>query len=76
LPRELHHYDLHVWLFKPNPRFAPTNRNVKCPPSRSRTTSTVFAPPGPNELFDASFVPDRSTVEGFLAQGRRTLAEN
>lgn len=32
--------------------------------------------PGPNELFDASFVPDRSTVEGFLAQGRRTLAEN
>jgi len=33
LPRALHHYDLHVWIFKPNPRglFAVTNPTVKCP---------------------------------------------
>jgi hypothetical protein len=33
LPAELHHYDLHVWLFKPNPAglFNPVNPNVKCP---------------------------------------------
>jgi hypothetical protein len=32
LPMELTHYDLHVWLFKPNPlgTFAPTNPAVKC----------------------------------------------
>ena len=32
LPMELSHYDLHVWLYKPNPlgTFAPTNPNVKC----------------------------------------------
>jgi len=32
-PPELHHYDLHVWLFKPNPAgmFKPFNPNVKCP---------------------------------------------
>jgi hypothetical protein len=32
LPMELTHYDLHVWLYKPNPlgTFAPTNPNVKC----------------------------------------------
>jgi hypothetical protein len=32
LAMELTHYDLHVWLFKPNPlgTFAPTNPNVKC----------------------------------------------
>ena len=32
MPRELHHYDLHVWLFKENPAglFAVTNPNVGC----------------------------------------------
>jgi hypothetical protein len=33
LPAELHHYDLHAWLFKPNPlgMFSPVNPDVKCP---------------------------------------------
>jgi len=33
LPVELHHYDLHMWLFKPNPLglFQPVNPEVKCP---------------------------------------------
>ena len=33
LPAALHHYDLHVWLFKPNPAglFNVVNPNVKCP---------------------------------------------
>ncbi|WP_237213708.1 hypothetical protein [Falsiroseomonas oryziterrae] len=32
MPTELHHYDLHVWLFKENPDglFAVTNPNVGC----------------------------------------------
>jgi hypothetical protein len=32
-PKGLHHYDLHVWLWKVNPAgvFAPTNPAVKCP---------------------------------------------
>jgi hypothetical protein len=32
LPMELSHYDLHVWLYKPNPLgvFAPTNPRVTC----------------------------------------------
>jgi hypothetical protein len=32
LPMDLHHYDLHVWLYKKNPlgMFAPTNPEVKC----------------------------------------------
>jgi hypothetical protein len=32
IPRAFVHYDLHAWLFKPNPRgmFAPTNPNVHC----------------------------------------------
>jgi hypothetical protein len=32
LPADLHHYDLHVWLFKSNPAglFAATNPDVKC----------------------------------------------
>ena len=32
LPAGLHHYDLHVWLWKPNPAgmFTPTNPDVKC----------------------------------------------
>jgi hypothetical protein len=31
-PMRLHHYDLHVWLWKANPAglFSPTNPNVKC----------------------------------------------
>jgi len=33
MPHGLHHYDLHVWLWKDNPvgMFSPTNPNVKCP---------------------------------------------
>jgi hypothetical protein len=32
MPAALHHYDLHVWLFKPNPAglFNSTNPDVKC----------------------------------------------
>lgn len=32
-PKGLHHYDLHVWLWKANPAgmFSPTNPAVKCP---------------------------------------------
>jgi len=35
MPPELHHYDLHVWLWKSNPKgvFTPTNSTVKCPKS-------------------------------------------
>ena len=34
LPKELHHWDLHVWLWKDNPNglFHPTNAAVTCPP--------------------------------------------
>lgn len=33
LPKELRHYDLHVWLWKENPNgtFMPTNPAMKCP---------------------------------------------
>lgn len=33
MPPELHHYDLHVWLWRDNPNgvFSPTNPSVKCP---------------------------------------------
>ncbi len=33
MPKSLRHYDLHVWLWKPNPRgiFSPTNTALKCP---------------------------------------------
>jgi hypothetical protein len=33
MPSELHHYDLHVWLWKPNPAglFSPTNPALQCP---------------------------------------------
>lgn len=33
MPEGLHHYDLHVWLWKDNPAgtFSPTNPDVKCP---------------------------------------------
>lgn len=35
MPTELHHYDLHVWLWKNNPAgvFSPTNPALKCPKS-------------------------------------------
>ncbi len=35
MPAGLHHYDLHVWLWKTNPAgvFSPTNPTVKCPES-------------------------------------------
>ncbi len=33
MPAELHHWDLHVWLWKNNPAglFSPTNPSVRCP---------------------------------------------
>ena len=33
MPEGMHHYDLHVWLWKTNPEgvFSPTNPAVKCP---------------------------------------------
>lgn len=33
MPSMMHHYDLHVWLWKQNPAgmFSPTNPSVKCP---------------------------------------------
>jgi hypothetical protein len=33
MPETMHHYDLHVWLWKPNPAgmFSPTNPDVRCP---------------------------------------------
>lgn len=33
MPEGLHHYDLHVWLWRENTAgvFSPTNANVKCP---------------------------------------------
>ncbi|MGQ0741898.1 MAG: hypothetical protein ACT4OG_06345 [Alphaproteobacteria bacterium] len=36
-PVALHHFDLHVWLWKHNPNglFSATNPDVKCPPGRS-----------------------------------------
>ena len=35
MPAGLHHYDLHVWLWKNNPAgvFSPTNPDLKCPKS-------------------------------------------
>jgi hypothetical protein len=35
MPAGLHHWDLHVWLWKSNPNgvFSPTNSSVKCPRS-------------------------------------------
>ena len=35
MPAGLHHYDLHVWLWKNNPAgvFSPTNPDIKCPKS-------------------------------------------
>lgn len=45
MPAELHHWDLHVWLYKNNPAgmFEPTNAAVKCPKSNPYTFAD--APP-------------------------------
>jgi hypothetical protein len=50
LPKELHHYDLHVWIFKPNPRglFAVTNPTVKCPAGAPYTFALQPAKPVPH----------------------------
>lgn len=47
LPAELHHYDLHVWLFKKNPAglFEDVNPDVKCPKSYGYNFS--LKPPKP-----------------------------
>jgi hypothetical protein len=39
IPAALRHYDLHVWLWKPNPAgmFVSTNKAVKCPPKATYT---------------------------------------
>jgi hypothetical protein len=49
MPAELHHYDLHVWLWKTNPEgvFSPTNPAVKCP-----TTGYSFAEAAPKMAHD------------------------
>jgi len=49
MPVELHHYDLHVWLWKANPEgvFSPTNPAVKCP-----TTGYTFAEAAPKMAHD------------------------
>ena len=45
MPAELHHWDLHVWLYKNNPNgmFSPTNSAVKCPAGHPYTFAD--APP-------------------------------
>jgi len=42
-PKGLHHYDLHVWLWKDNPAgiFSPTNPAVKCPKGSYSFTETA-----------------------------------
>jgi len=52
MPIELHHYDLHVWLFKTNPAgmFNPTNPTVKCPKTGYSFTDQppkLVSPPKP-----------------------------
>lgn len=44
VPAGLHHYDLHVWLFKPNPAglFSHANPTVKC---KDVGYSLVLKPP-------------------------------
>lgn len=43
MPHALHHYDLHVWLWKDNPAgmFSPTNPKVKCPAGHPYTFNEV-----------------------------------
>ena len=52
IPMDVHHYDLHVWLFKSNPAglFAATNPNVQCAGKSGyaileQPTRTVAHPP-------------------------------
>ena len=47
MPAELRHYDLHVWLWRDNPRgvFEPTNANAKCPKGATYTHSEKGAHP-------------------------------
>lgn len=49
MPTELHHYDLHVWLWKDNPSgvFSPTNPALKCP-----KTGYSFAEGAPKMVHD------------------------
>jgi hypothetical protein len=46
MPAELHHWDLHVWLWKNNPNgmFSPTNSAVKCPTTGYGYTFADAAP--------------------------------
>ncbi len=41
MPASLKHYDLHVWLWKDNPRgmFTSTNSNIKCSPKSAYTVA-------------------------------------
>lgn len=41
MPASLRHYDLHVWLWKNNPKgmFTSTNAELKCPPSQPYTVA-------------------------------------
>jgi hypothetical protein len=50
-PKGLHHYDLHVWLWKNNPAgtFSPTNPDVKCPKA-----GYSFAETAPKLVLDQS----------------------
>jgi hypothetical protein len=43
MPDELHHWDLHVWLWKANPAgvYASTNPNVRCPTGGYTTQGTA-----------------------------------
>jgi len=46
MPAELHHWDLHVWLWKDNPNgmFSPTSSAVKCPKTGYGYTFADAAP--------------------------------
>jgi hypothetical protein len=53
MPHALHHYDLHVWLWKDNPAglFSPTNPAVTCPPgaySFAETSPKIVAHSAPH----------------------------
>jgi len=43
MPASLRHYDLHVWLWKDNPRgmFTTTNATLKCAPGAPYTVARV-----------------------------------
>jgi len=48
MPEMMHHYDLHVWLWKKNPTgmFSPTNPTVKCAKQDTRSPSRLQAGAG------------------------------